>query len=133
MHVQPIERLSRATSRVRCHVVRRNSLLIKFDRVYIAFSSAFILFTEPLTGEYVCVSRGWPCSYICTCCHAVIEAADQTFHLTQSQCPAHEPPSSNADPRTPGAGIMEADNRQAMTVFTVQPSFHHRHSTNRAS
>ena len=32
-----------------------------------------------------------------------------------------------------GAGIMEADNRQVTTVFTVQPSFHHRHSTNRAS
>ena len=32
----------------------------------------------------------------------------------------------------PGAGIMEADDRQ-VTVFTVQPSFHHRHSTNRVS
>ena len=30
----------------------------------------------------------------------------------------------------PGAGIMEADHRQVTTVFTVQPSFHHRHSTN---
>ena len=27
-------------------------------------------------------------------------------------------------------GIMEADYRQVTTVFTVQPSFHHRHSTN---
>ena len=33
--------------------------------------------------------------------------------------------------RRPGAGIMEADDRQMTTVFTVQPSFHHRHSTNR--
>ena len=32
-----------------------------------------------------------------------------------------------------GAGIMEADDRQVTTVFTVQPSFHHRHSTNRVS
>ena len=31
---------------------------------------------------------------------------------------------------TAGAGIMEADDRQVTTVFTVQPSFHHRHSTN---
>ena len=31
---------------------------------------------------------------------------------------------------TPGTGIMEADDRQVMTIFTVQPSFHHRHSTN---
>ena len=28
---------------------------------------------------------------------------------------------------------MEADDRQITTVFTVQPSFHHRHSTNRVS
>ena len=33
----------------------------------------------------------------------------------------------------PGAGIMEADDRQVTTVFTVQTSFHHRHSTNRVS
>ena len=33
----------------------------------------------------------------------------------------------------PGAGLMEAEDRQATTVFTVQPSFHHRHSTNRVS
>ena len=31
-----------------------------------------------------------------------------------------------------GAGIMDADDRQ-VRVFTVQPSFHHRHSTNRIS
>ena len=34
---------------------------------------------------------------------------------------------------TPGAGIMEADHRQVTTVFTVQPSLHHRHWTNRVS
>ena len=33
----------------------------------------------------------------------------------------------------PGAGVTEADDRQVTTVFTVQPSFHHRHSTNRVS
>ena len=35
--------------------------------------------------------------------------------------------------QTPGAGIMVADDRQVTTVFTVQPSFHHRHSTNQIS
>ena len=35
--------------------------------------------------------------------------------------------------RHPGAGIMEADDHQVTTVFTVQPSFHHRDSTNRVS
>ena len=29
-----------------------------------------------------------------------------------------------------GTGIMEADDHQVTTVFTIQPSFHHRHSTN---
>ena len=33
----------------------------------------------------------------------------------------------------PGARIMEADDCQVTTVFTVQPSFHHRHSTNPVS
>ena len=32
-----------------------------------------------------------------------------------------------------GAGIMEADDRQVITVLAVQPSFQHRHSTNRVS
>ena len=34
---------------------------------------------------------------------------------------------------SPGASIMEAYDRQVTTVFTVQQSFHHRHSTNRVS
>ena len=33
----------------------------------------------------------------------------------------------------PEAGIMEADDREVITVFTVQPSFHHRHPTNPVS
>ena len=33
----------------------------------------------------------------------------------------------------PGAGIIEADDRHVTTVFTVQSSFHHRHSKNRVS
>ena len=37
-HVQHIERLSRATCRVTCHLVRRDSSAIQFDRVEIAFS-----------------------------------------------------------------------------------------------
>ena len=32
-----------------------------------------------------------------------------------------------------GAGIMEVGDRQVTKVFTVQPSFHHLHSTNRMS
>ena len=36
-YVKHIERLSRATCRVTCHLVRRDSSAIKFDRVEIAF------------------------------------------------------------------------------------------------
>ena len=36
-HVQHIERLSRATCRVTCHLVRRGSSAVRFDRVEIAF------------------------------------------------------------------------------------------------
>ena len=39
----------------------------------------------------------------------------------------------NCQPRGPGAGIMKADDRQVTTIFTVQPSFHHRHSKNRVT
>ena len=38
-----------------------------------------------------------------TCCHTEIEAADQTFHLTQSQYTDTGPTSPSADPITPGA------------------------------
>ena len=40
---------------------------------------------------------------------------------------------SDDDINCPGAGIIEADDCQVTTVFTVQPSFHHWHSTNRVS
>ena len=39
----------------------------------------------------------------------------------------------NCTAKPPGARIMEADDRQVTTVFTVQPPFHHQHSTNRLS
>ena len=34
-------------------------------------------------------------------------------------------PDEHASLYRPGAGIMEADDRQVTTVFTVQPYFHH--------
>ena len=43
--------------------------------------------------------------------------------------PALNPSVSHWSKR-PGVGIMEADDRQVTTVFSVQPSLHHRHSTN---
>ena len=49
------------------------------------------------------VSQGRICSDNCTCCHTEIEAADQTFYLTQSQYTDTGPTSPSADPITPGA------------------------------
>ena len=45
------ERLSCATCRITCNVVRRDSSAIKFDRVYIAL----ILLAEPLTMDSMCL------------------------------------------------------------------------------
>ena len=52
--------------------------------------------------QHASVSQGWICSDNIMCCHTEIEAANQTFHLTQSQyidtglnCPS-------TDPITPG-------------------------------
>ena len=49
------------------------------------------------------VSQGRICSDNLTCCHTEIEAADQTFYLTQSQYTDTGPTSPSADPITPGA------------------------------
>ena len=46
-HVQHIERLSRATCRATCHLVRRDSSAIKFDRAEIHLFG-FILLAESL-------------------------------------------------------------------------------------
>ena len=49
------------------------------------------------------VSQGQTCSDNFTCCHTEIEAAGQTFHLTQSQYTDTGPTSPSTDPITPGA------------------------------
>ena len=49
------------------------------------------------------VSQGRICSDNFTPCHTEIEAADQTFHLTQSQHTDIGPTSPSTDPITPGA------------------------------
>ena len=48
------------------------------------------------------VSQGRICSDNFTCCHTEIEAADQTFYLTQSQYTDTGLTSPSADPITPG-------------------------------
>ena len=50
--------------------------------------------------QHASVSQGRICSDKCTCCHTEIEAADQTFYLTQSQYADTGPTSPSADPIT---------------------------------
>ena len=53
--------------------------------------------------QHASVSQGRICTDNFTCCHTETEAADQTFHLTQSQYTDTGPTSPSADPITPGA------------------------------
>ena len=53
--------------------------------------------------QHASVSQGRICSDNSTFCHTEIEAADQTFYLTQSQYTNTRPTCPNADPKTPGA------------------------------
>ena len=56
-----------------------------------------------MSQQHTSVSQGRICSDNFTCCHTEIEAADQTFYLTQSQYTDTGPTSPSADPITPGA------------------------------
>ena len=63
------------------------------------------LFVGCLTSQqHDSVSQGRICTDNFTCCHTEIEAADQVFHLTQSQYTDTGQTSPSADPITPGAG-----------------------------
>ena len=63
-----------------------------------------LLFVGCLTSQqHASVSQGRICTDNFMCCHTEIEAADQTFHLTQSQYTDTGPTSPSADPITPGA------------------------------
>ena len=53
--------------------------------------------------QHASVSQGRICTDNFTCCHTEMEAADQTFHLTQSQYTDTGLTSPSADPITPGA------------------------------
>ena len=62
------------------------------------------LFVGCLTSQqHPSVSQGRICTDNFTCCHTEIEAADPTFHLTQSQYTDTGPTSPSTDPITPGA------------------------------
>ena len=62
-----------------------------------------LLFVGFLTSQQNAnVSQGRICTNNFTCCHTAIEAAEQIFHLIQSQYTDAGPTSPSADPITPG-------------------------------
>ena len=70
---------------------------------YSCLREGFVLLVGCLTSQqHASVSQGRICSDNFTCCHTEIEAADQTFHLTQSQYTDTGPTSPSANPITPG-------------------------------
>ena len=63
-----------------------------------------LLFVACLRSQrHASVSQGRICTDNFTCCHTEMEAADPTFHLTQSQYTDTGPTSPSADPIIPGA------------------------------
>ena len=75
-----------------------------FFHSHVSVYVGFVLLVGCLTSQQqASVSQGRICSDNFTCCHTEIEAADQTFYLTQSQYTDTGPTSPSADPITPGA------------------------------
>ena len=92
------------------------------------------------TAREMCDIPGISSPELCSCRlvrGGIISYCQQPPHHTDNleKQTEEEEGSSGADRNwhKAGAGIMEADDCQVTTVFTVQPSFHHRHSTDRVS
>ena len=78
--------------------------LLKLGETGVVRRGRVCLLVACLTSQqHASVSQGRICTDNFTCCHTEIEAADQTFHLTQSQYTDTGPTSPSADPITPGA------------------------------
>ena len=70
----------------------------------IFFWNKYCLFAGCLTSQqHASVSQGRICLDNFMCCHTVIEVADQTFYLAQSQCTDTGLTTPSTDPITPGA------------------------------
>ena len=87
---------------IRLHNI--SGLNVYFNTLIDRLRSEWGLFVGCLTSQqHASVSQGRICSDNFTCCHTEIEAADQSFHLSQSQYTDTGPTSPSADPITPGA------------------------------
>ena len=73
-------------------------------RAILTSASELCLFVACLASQQqASVPQERICSDKCTCCHTETEAADPSFHLTQSQYTDTGPTSPSPDPITPGA------------------------------
>ena len=90
----------------KCNVLCGDSVITasQWPHVLVVAGGGVCLLVGCLTSQQqASVSQGRICTDNFTCCHTEIEAADQTFHLTQSQYTDTGPTSPSADPITPGA------------------------------
>ena len=55
-----------------------------------------------MSWQHATVSQEQTCSDKCSCCHTELEAADQTFYVTQSLYTDTRPTRPHADPISPG-------------------------------
>ena len=88
----------------RCIQTPMHALSLSFWCPSTSLRTSFVLFVGCSSSQqHASVSQGRICTDNFTCYHTEIEAADQTFHLTQSQYTDTGPTSPSADPITPGA------------------------------
>ena len=91
-------------SNPRSYALEADTVTTRPTRRYSQSKRKLLLFVGCLTSQQqASVSQGRICSDNFTCCHTVIEVADQTCYLTQSQYTDTGPTSPSADPITPGA------------------------------
>ena len=99
-------------------------------------STVWLLLVGCLTSQQqASVSQGRICSDNFTCCHTEIEAAAQTFRLTQSQYTDTGPTSPSADPITPGAwqGNHWSANFEVTGMTRPRKKFRHKRDSNPGS
>ena len=81
---------------------RRRSTAIPPSQSWHSSKGVCLLVGCLTSQQQASVSQGRICSDNFMCCHTEIEAADQTFYLTQSQYTDTAPTSASADPISPG-------------------------------
>ena len=86
-----------------------------------------------MNNQVFCPSLSWTSRCLWLSIGSGLKTTDQSPRRVMFESgPARVAPLDRSSvTRSAGAGIMEADDRQVTTVFTAQPSFHHRHTTNR--